>query len=221
MNNMDKVCGWFGLSFFDKFNIIQVRPCAWRKIDNPYYFTDEGIINKYGVLDNIHLADLICGALRVEKRNVNRVVSAKEFEKRVKAKLCQISINIKDDAFRVSQTETGCYIEYKPNYPEVSSRDFIISQDLNGSISVYGNSTAIVTPCNHFENIDDFENTLCKRIEELEVCPSCGAAIDPHDGEDNGYGKLHLYWKCHSCGTSGTAVIDQQNDNEFIGHEID
>ena len=52
---------------FDKFNIVQVHPCSWRKISNPYYFTDEGIVNKYGVLDNIHLADLICGALNVEK----------------------------------------------------------------------------------------------------------------------------------------------------------
>lgn len=67
MNFMDKVCEMLGVSLFEKFNITQVHPCAWRKIDNPYYFTDEGLMNKYGVLDNIHLADLICGALKVEK----------------------------------------------------------------------------------------------------------------------------------------------------------
>lgn len=66
-NNMDIVCSWFNLELFEKFNLVENHPCAWRKISNPYYFTDEGIINKYGVLDNIHLADMICHSLKVEK----------------------------------------------------------------------------------------------------------------------------------------------------------
>lgn len=57
--------------------------------------------------------------------------------------------------------------------------------------------------------------------EEFDICPICGAVIEPKDGQDNGYGELHLYWKCKSCGNSGTAIIDEHDDNNFIGHEID
>lgn len=57
--------------------------------------------------------------------------------------------------------------------------------------------------------------------ESMEICPVCGAEIDPNDGEDNGYGELHLYWKCDACGSSGKAIIDQHDDNAFIGHEVD
>ena len=54
--------------------------------------------------------------------------------------------------------------------------------------------------------------------ESLEVCPVCGAAIAPIDGEEDGYGMLTLCWECSECGTSGYAEIDMQNGNEFIGH---
>lgn len=54
--------------------------------------------------------------------------------------------------------------------------------------------------------------------EELETCPVCGTAIDPRDGEENGYGDLRMYWSCVECGTSGYAEIDMQNGNEFVGH---
>lgn len=57
--------------------------------------------------------------------------------------------------------------------------------------------------------------------EEMDICPVCGACIEPKDGEDNGYGELHLYWKCESCGNSGTAIIDTHDDNTFICHTID
>ena len=56
--------------------------------------------------------------------------------------------------------------------------------------------------------------------QELEVCPVCGAQIEPKDGEDNGYGELHLYWTCESCSSRGKAIIDLHNDNAFIEHEI-
>lgn len=72
MNHMDKVSGFFGLNLFDKFNIVRDDKRASNrllslKIRNPYYFTDEGIINNFGVLDNDLLSDLIVGTLNVEK----------------------------------------------------------------------------------------------------------------------------------------------------------
>lgn len=68
MNNMDKVSNLLNLDLFEKFNIIKERPNALQKIRNPYYFTDEGIINNFGVLDNILLADLINGSLKIKKK---------------------------------------------------------------------------------------------------------------------------------------------------------
>jgi hypothetical protein len=64
---MDNVCNLLGLDLFEKFNIIKVRPNILQKIRNPYYFTDEGMINNFGVLDNNLLADLIVGSLKIEK----------------------------------------------------------------------------------------------------------------------------------------------------------
>lgn len=54
--------------------------------------------------------------------------------------------------------------------------------------------------------------------EELEICPVCGAAIEPVDGEENGYGFMKLYWDCDKCGASGYAELDMQDGNNFIGH---
>lgn len=67
MNQMDKVCNMLDLSLFEKFCIIKKHPNMQRVIRNPYYFTDEGIINSFGVLDNGLLADLIIGCLKIEK----------------------------------------------------------------------------------------------------------------------------------------------------------
>lgn len=69
MNNMNKVCNMLGLRLFDKFNIIQERQSQSnsKKVRNPYYFTDEGMINNFGVLDNKFLADLIIGKVKAEK----------------------------------------------------------------------------------------------------------------------------------------------------------
>jgi hypothetical protein len=64
---MDNVCNLLGLDLFEKFNIIKARPNILQKVRNPYYFTDEGMINNFGVLDNNLLADLIVGSLKIEK----------------------------------------------------------------------------------------------------------------------------------------------------------
>ena len=57
--------------------------------------------------------------------------------------------------------------------------------------------------------------------EDMEICPVCGASIEVADGEENGYGELHMYWTCKVCGSSGKAVIDTHNNNAFVGHEVD
>lgn len=88
------------------------------------------------------------------------VIGAKEFKQRVKGKLMQINRDIKEDDLYFSQTASGYYVEYKPNYPERSNGDFIIYQDLNGSISVYGNLEALVPTINKYEDIEDFEKNL-------------------------------------------------------------
>lgn len=67
MNHMDKVCHLLGLELFEKFNILKKWPNIQQKPRNPYYFTDEGMINSSGVLDNALLADLITGTLIVKK----------------------------------------------------------------------------------------------------------------------------------------------------------
>lgn len=87
-------------------------------------------------------------------------IGAKEFKNRVKTKLMQIDENIKEDDLYFSQTVTGYYMEYKPEYPNRSNADFIVYQDLNGSISVHGNMSALVPTIEKYEDINDFEQRL-------------------------------------------------------------
>lgn len=71
MNNMYNVCKLLGFDLFEKFNIIEERPNTFKqiKLRNPYYFTDEGIINNFGFSDNNLLPDIIIGTLKTEKIN--------------------------------------------------------------------------------------------------------------------------------------------------------
>ena len=106
----------------------------------------------------------------MEKKKVERmvdnmselrnVIRAKEFKNRVKTKLMQIDGNIKEDDLYFTQTASGYYMEYKPKYPERSNGDFIVYQDLNGSISVHGNMDALVPTIEKYEDIGDFEKNL-------------------------------------------------------------
>lgn len=91
-------------------------------------------------------------------------IGAKEFKNRVKTTLMQIDGNIKEDDLYFSQTATGYYMEYKPEYPNRSDADFIVYQDLAGSISVHGNLWALVPTFEKYEDINDFEQkTLTNR----------------------------------------------------------
>lgn len=92
--------------------------------------------------------------------DLRSVIGAKEFKQRVKAKLIQINNDIKEEDLYFSQTTLGYYMEYKPNYPYRSNGDFIVYQDLAGSISVHGNMDAIVPTIEKYENIADFEENL-------------------------------------------------------------
>ena len=87
-------------------------------------------------------------------------IGAKEFKNRVIKKLKEINSEIEDDDLYFSQTLTGYYLEYKPKYPEGSPADFIVCQDLNGSISIHGNMDAMIPTIKHYENIVDFEMHL-------------------------------------------------------------
>lgn len=91
---------------------------------------------------------------------MRNVIGAKEFKKRVCNKLKEIDGNIQDDDLYFSQTVAGYYMEYKPKYPEKSAADFIIYQDLNGSMSVHGNLEALVPTIQKYEDIEDFEKNL-------------------------------------------------------------
>lgn len=64
MNHIDEVCSLLGLELFEKFNIIQAYPT--HKVNNPYHFTDKGLMDRDGVSDNTHLVDLICGISKAE-----------------------------------------------------------------------------------------------------------------------------------------------------------
>ena len=91
---------------------------------------------------------------------LRNVIGAKEFRQRVINKLKSVDENIKKDDLYFSQTVTGYYMDYRPNYPEKTNGDFIVCQDLNGSISVHGNMDAVVPTINHYEDIEDFEERL-------------------------------------------------------------
>lgn len=88
------------------------------------------------------------------------IIGAEEFKQRVKTKVMRIDENIKEKDLYFSQTTGGYYMEYRPNYPDRSNGDFIVYQDLNGSISVHGNMDAPVPTINKYEDIDDFEENL-------------------------------------------------------------
>ena len=52
---------------------------------------------------------------------------------------------------------SGYYLEYKPEYPDESKKDFVVHQDLNGSITVDRLNEDGEIVLKHYENIDDFE----------------------------------------------------------------
>lgn len=101
-------------------------------------------------------------------------IGAKEFKHRVKTKLMESNTDIKEDDLYFSQITSGYYIEYKPEYPNRSDADFIVHQNLVGTISVHGNMSALVPTIQHYNDIDDFERSLSVG----ERCIRCNEVID-------------------------------------------
>lgn len=91
---------------------------------------------------------------------LRNIIGAKEFKQRVADKLKDVDKNIKNEDLYFYQTATDYCMEYKPNYPEKSNGDFVVYQDMNGSISIYGNLNAPIPTINRYENITDFEKRL-------------------------------------------------------------
>ena len=100
-------------------------------------------------------------------------IGAKEFRNRVKEALIKVDGTIKDDDLYFSQTTSGYYIEYRPEYPNKSNADFIIYQDLAGSISVHGNMLALVPTIEHYDDIKDFEHRML-----TDRCVKCNGKIE-------------------------------------------
>lgn len=57
--------------------------------------------------------------------------------------------------------------------------------------------------------------------DDPDKCPVCGATLEGHGDEEDGYGNLHCYWSCHRCGSTGVAEYDETDGNKFIGHTVD
>ncbi len=87
-------------------------------------------------------------------------IGAKEFQRRVKAKLQQIDGNIKEEDLYFSQTATSYSMDYKPKYPIRDNADFMVYQDWEGHVIVYGNLYAGAPVSRRFTNINDFEENL-------------------------------------------------------------
>ena len=141
-------------------------------------------------------------------------IGAKEFKSRVKTKLIESNKDINPDDLYFSQTTSGYYIEYKPEYPNRSNADFIIYQDLAGSISVHGNMNALVPTFHHYDNIDDFEHSLsvgercikCSNLIEGQYFQAVSGKMCVDCIKDMG-----IYHGLHSLGMIKT---EKENNNE-------
>lgn len=87
------------------------------------------------------------------------VIGSKDFKQRVTDKLKEVDRNINNEDLYFSQTTTGYYMDYKPNYPEKSNCDFVVYQNINGLIFIYGNLNANIPTIIRYENIEDFEDS--------------------------------------------------------------
>ena len=130
---------------------------AFRGCDIHEWFKTVNTLIDKGILRKRDCAGL---AYEYNHKDLRKVIGAREFKQRVKTKLMQIDGNIKEDDLYFSQTTSGYYMEYKPKYPNRSNADFIVYQDLNGSISIHGNMSALVPTIEHYEDISDFEQKL-------------------------------------------------------------
>lgn len=83
----------------------------------------------------------------------------KLFRESVTRTVCR-NPEISSDDLYFSQTQRGYYAEYRTAYPNETPGDFVVYQDLNGSVSVHGNLGALVPTIEKFEDLADFEANL-------------------------------------------------------------
>lgn len=83
----------------------------------------------------------------------------KLFREAVTRKVCN-NPEISAEDLYFSQTKCGYYAEYRPAFPNETPADFIVYQDLNGSVSLYCNFGALIPTKSIFENLTDFEFDL-------------------------------------------------------------
>lgn len=88
-------------------------------------------------------------------------ISTKEFKNRVVTKLKNVNKNIKAEDLYFNQMSKYRCIAYKPNYPEQSSGDFCVEQDiLTGEIRIYTDNIPYIPIIRRFKDIDDFIENL-------------------------------------------------------------
>ena len=93
-------------------------------------------------------------------KNLRDVIGTKEFRNRVSESVKKVDESISDDDLYFSQMRNGYSLAYMPCYPETSNADFIVYQDLDGSIRLDGNLYSMIPTIRKFKNIDDFERNL-------------------------------------------------------------
>lgn len=108
------------------------------------YFAEVGLTESY---ENIAIQTETCLFGAPEE---------KTFQKRVIEKI-KSTEEVDEDEFHYSYLPSGYYLEYKPEYPDESKKDFVVHQDLNGSITVDRLNEDGEIVLKHYENIDDFE----------------------------------------------------------------
>ena len=92
--------------------------------------------------------------------DLRKVIGAKVFRNRVSARIKAIDKNIKDDDLYFTQTQNGYSLAYLPDYPENNKVDFVVFQNLDGTIEMNRNLYALIPTIRKFKDIYDFENNI-------------------------------------------------------------
>lgn len=92
--------------------------------------------------------------------DLRKVIGAKVFRNRVSARIKVINKNIKDDDLYFNQTQSGYSLAYFPNYPENNKADFIVFQNLDGTVEMSRNLYTLNPTIRKFKDIYDFERNI-------------------------------------------------------------
>ena len=81
----------------------------------------------------------------------------KEFQRQTIKTLREFDNDITEADLYFAQTLTGYSVAYKPNYPDTSAADFSLHQNLDGTLTLYGNGDALVPTIQEYASFEDFE----------------------------------------------------------------